>query len=404
MVQARSARRRGRALAGVGATARIADAAPSANAPIKVGIIYSRTGALRGLRRGVRLRASGYGLDYATKGTNKVNGHKIELTLVDDGTDAAKAVAGREGPDRQGLQDHRRLDARRASRLAGRAARRPEQGPLHLRPGRDGRGHRASTGTRSARAARRYQDVLTAATRILGERRSARRSSSSPRTSRSARATSPPFSDVFGDTRPQRWTAILVPAPAQDFTPFAQQAEAAERRPRSSSPGPARRRRRCGRRSTSRACSTRRTVVTGSPSGRRGRVRAGAARRSSSSRTTSTSAPKNEVNDWLVKKMRKRGQAAGPLHAGRLRRRPDDRPRARRAAATDVDEDDLGARGLELHGPEGPARIRAADHAMLQPMFQVKLVQSANEVRLRRRWREDAARRATGSRRSTPFK
>ena len=32
-------------LAGIGATARVADAAPSAAAPIKVGIVYSRTGA-----------------------------------------------------------------------------------------------------------------------------------------------------------------------------------------------------------------------------------------------------------------------------------------------------------------------------------------------------------------------
>ena len=34
-----------------------------------------------------------YGLAYATKGTMKVNGRPIELTIVDDGTDPAKAVA-----------------------------------------------------------------------------------------------------------------------------------------------------------------------------------------------------------------------------------------------------------------------------------------------------------------------
>ena len=81
------------ALAGVGATARIADAAPSANAPIKVGIVYSRTGAFAAYGAeylsGLRL-----GLDYATGGNGTVNGRKIEFTLVDDGTDAAKAVSG----------------------------------------------------------------------------------------------------------------------------------------------------------------------------------------------------------------------------------------------------------------------------------------------------------------------
>ena len=56
-------------------------------------------------------------------------------------------------------------------------------------------------------------------------------------------------------------------------------------------------------------------------------------RRSTSSRTTSTTAPKNKVNDFLVRSMRKREPGAGPVHAGRLRRRPDDRARAPEAQA-----------------------------------------------------------------------
>ena len=61
------------ALAGAGATVKAADAAPSAQAPIKVGIVYSRTGLLASYGaqyiQGLR-----YGLAYATKGTNAVNG------------------------------------------------------------------------------------------------------------------------------------------------------------------------------------------------------------------------------------------------------------------------------------------------------------------------------------------
>ena len=81
------------ALAGAGATARVADAAPSATAPIKVGIVYSRTGAFAAYGAeylsGLRL-----GLDYATRGTGQVNGRKIEFTLVDDGTDAPRPCPG----------------------------------------------------------------------------------------------------------------------------------------------------------------------------------------------------------------------------------------------------------------------------------------------------------------------
>ena len=80
-------------LAGAGASARVADAAPSAQAPIQVGVVYSRTGLLAAYGaqfvQGLR-----YGIAYATKGTGAVNGRKIELTLVDDGTDPVKAVAG----------------------------------------------------------------------------------------------------------------------------------------------------------------------------------------------------------------------------------------------------------------------------------------------------------------------
>ena len=78
-------------LAGLGAGAQSASARAKAD-PVKVGIIYARTGFLSPYGaeyvQGLRL-----GLEYATKGTNTVNGRKIELTLVDDAGDAAKAVS-----------------------------------------------------------------------------------------------------------------------------------------------------------------------------------------------------------------------------------------------------------------------------------------------------------------------
>src|SRR5918994_2496717 len=81
------------ALAG-GAQARpAASAGAEAAAPLRIGVVYSRTGLLAsyGAQYVQGLR---YGLAYATKGTKAVHGRKIELTLVDDGTDPVKAVAG----------------------------------------------------------------------------------------------------------------------------------------------------------------------------------------------------------------------------------------------------------------------------------------------------------------------
>ena len=61
-------------------------------APIKVGLVYSETGALAGYGKDYY---QGFlaGLDYATHGTDAVSGHKIEVTQRDDAGDPTKAVS-----------------------------------------------------------------------------------------------------------------------------------------------------------------------------------------------------------------------------------------------------------------------------------------------------------------------
>lgn len=72
-------------------TATVAARSGKSTASYNVGVVYSRTGLLSAYGaeyiQGLRL-----GLNYATKGTNKVNGKSINLTLVDDKTDSATAV------------------------------------------------------------------------------------------------------------------------------------------------------------------------------------------------------------------------------------------------------------------------------------------------------------------------
>ncbi len=64
----------------------------SASAPVKVGLVYSRTGPLAayGLQYEQGFTA---GLAYATGGTGKVDGHPIQVTEEDDTGDPATAVA-----------------------------------------------------------------------------------------------------------------------------------------------------------------------------------------------------------------------------------------------------------------------------------------------------------------------
>ncbi|MER7893538.1 substrate-binding domain-containing protein [Micromonospora sp. NPDC094482] len=61
-------------------------------APVKVGLVYSQSGALASYGKQY-IEGFKAGLDYATKGTNKVGDRTIELTEVDDAGDPAKAVS-----------------------------------------------------------------------------------------------------------------------------------------------------------------------------------------------------------------------------------------------------------------------------------------------------------------------
>src|SRR6476659_11264255 len=84
-------------------TATVAAKSSRSTASYNVGIVYSRTGLLSAYGaeyvQGLKL-----GLQYATGGTNKVNGKDIHLTLVDDQTDTATAVNAAKGLIGQGYK------------------------------------------------------------------------------------------------------------------------------------------------------------------------------------------------------------------------------------------------------------------------------------------------------------
>ncbi len=78
--------------AGAPADQGTAGAGNAAAAPVKVGLVYSKSGPLATYGQQYR-QGFAAGLDYATKGTGAVKGHKVEVTEQDDAGDPAKAVA-----------------------------------------------------------------------------------------------------------------------------------------------------------------------------------------------------------------------------------------------------------------------------------------------------------------------
>ena len=268
------------------------------------------------------------GLDYATKGTNTVNGHKIELTHVDDGGDPAKAVTAAKDLIGQGYKIIAGTLVRRRAAVAPLAD--AEQGALHLRPGRRRRDHRheqvhvplgppdatrtCSPRTRSSAAARQEGRRLRPGHRVRPGQRRGRaagdRRLGGQKAHRDPRCRSRRRTSRRSPSRPRRSPTC------------------------SSSPGPARPPPRCGRRSTSRACS--RPSTSRHRSRRAGDVADVRRRRDEdlrSSRTTSTAAPKNKVNDWLVRADAE-AQPGPDLFTPDGFVAPDDRPGAARRAAT----------------------------------------------------------------------
>src|SRR4029079_4078113 len=205
-------------LAGAGATTRAADAAPSASAPIQVGIVYSRTGLLASYGaqyiQGLR-----YGLAYATKGTNAVNGRKIELTLVDDATDPVKAVAGAKDLIGKG---YKILAGTVSSGGALQMAPLAEQNKVLFISGPAATDAITGINRYTFRSGRQsYQDVLAASSYLGGG--GGKNVTVFAQDSAFGLGNFLAVQQVMGNLGGQKVNRILVPLSAQDFTPFALQ-------------------------------------------------------------------------------------------------------------------------------------------------------------------------------------
>jgi branched-chain amino acid transport system substrate-binding protein len=336
---------------------------------VKVGIIYSRTGLLSAFGaqyvQGLRL-----GLEYATKGTGKVNGHKIEFTLVDDGGDPAKAVSAAKDLIGQG---YKIIGGTVSSGLALQLAPLAAQNKVLYISGPAATDGVTGANRYTFRSGRQtYQDIL-AAKEILGKG-VGRKIVVFAQDTAFGQGNVAAVRAVLGG-RGHTVSSILVPLSASDFTPFAQQAKNANADllfvAWAGTTAPA----------MWRALEQQR--VLGSV-----KVTTGLAERATWGSDSPgidflshyvAEAAKNKVNDWLKAKMRRRGQMPDIFT-------PDGFNAAlmiTRAVGRGGDnvERMIGAlEGWQFVGPKGINRVRSQDHALLQPMFQVRLRQSGSRM------------------------
>jgi branched-chain amino acid transport system substrate-binding protein len=341
----------------------------SAKSPVKVGIVYSRTGALAGFGAEY-LQGFKAGLQYLTKGTNTVNGHKLQITYVDDGTDAAKAVAA--GKDLIG-QGYKILAGSASSGVALQMAPLAAQNKILFISGPAAADAITALNRYTFRSGRQsYQDVLDAANFIPRAQVGKKVIVFAEDTAFGASNVTA-VRTVFGG-RGHTVSSILVPFNASDLTPFAQRLKNADADlvfvawagtnatqmwqalqqqgvPKSTK------------------------LVTGLPDRvtypALGPIFPGV---NLLSHYVANGPKKNKVNDWLVKRLAKSKQVPDLFTPDGFVAAQMIVHAVQKANGDDVEKMISALEGWQFLAPKGKQRIRPQDHAMIQPMFQVQLV------------------------------
>ncbi len=355
---------------GLAATAPLA-LGRSSKSTVNVGVIYCRTGALA--EYGAEyIEGFNLGLKYVTGGTNKVNGHPLNITVEDETATPATAVS--EAKDLIG-KGYKIIVGTCSSAVAIQIAPLAAQNQVLYISGAAAADAITGLNKYTFRAGRQtYQDVL-AANSFLGK---------------SVGKKILVFAQdyVFGQgnvaavkavlgSRGHQVSSILVPLSATDFTPFAQQAASAK--PdllfvawAGSTAGA------MFQALQQQGVFNSTTVTTGLAQRDTWQAFGNAATQIKFLSHYVWNAPKNKVNDWLIAQMKRRGQLPDLFT-------PDGFVTAQMIgrAVSKADGDNVDAmisalEGWQFLAPKGIQRIRPQDHAMIQPMFQVQLVKNSN--------------------------
>jgi branched-chain amino acid transport system substrate-binding protein len=352
-------------------TATVAARSHKSTASYNVGIVYSRTGLLAAYGaeyiEGLKL-----GLKYATKGTNKVNGKDVNLTLVDDKTDAATAVNAAKDLIGQG---YKILAGSTSSGVALQVAPLAAQNKVLFISGPAASDAITGVNKYTFRSGRQtLQDVNTVNSFLKG---SGKKVVVLDQDSVFGHGNYAAVKALVGG-KGHAVSEISVPLTATDFTPFAQQVKNANADlvfvawagntaaalwksldQQNVFNGP--------------------DVVTGlAERATWGALGDPATKIHFLSHYVYT-APKNKVNDWLVKEMRKKGQVPDLFT-------PDGFNaaimivHALKVGNYDVDKMVTSLEGFKFLGPKGYSAVRPQDHALLQPMFRVQLVSNGGRL------------------------
>ena len=348
----------------------------AAKAEVKVGVIYSKTGLLATYGQQY-IDGFKVGLAYATKGTGVAAGHKITYTEVDDAGDPAKAVSAAKDQIGQGVKI---LMGSTASGVALQVAPIAAQNKVLFISGPAASDAVTGVNRYTFRSGRQSQQDVLAIKGTLTGSLSGKHILVFAQDTAFGQGNVAAVKALIGDPNSATVDKILVPATANDFTPFALQAKAAK--PDVMYIAWA------GNTATAmytalqqQGVLTSTTVVTGLDQTSTYPLYGPLAGSAELLSHYVSSAPKNAANDYLVAQLKKQGKVADIFS-------PDGFVAAQMLvqAVTKADGDqnvDKMISALENYSflaPKGQEQIRAADHATLQPMFIVKLTGSGTNL------------------------
>ncbi|MEU8049476.1 substrate-binding domain-containing protein [Micromonospora haikouensis] len=337
-------------------------------APVKVGLVYSQSGALASYGKQY-IEGFRAGLDFATRGTGKVGDRAIEVTEVDDAGDPAKAVSAAKDLIGKGTKI---IAGSTSSGVALQVAPIAAQNKVLFISGPAATDAVTGANRYTFRSGRQsYQDVVTAKS-FIGD-------------PTGKKVVVFAQDGAFGDANEAAVKAVIggagatvssvrAPASATEFTPFASQIRSAK--PDllfvawAGTTAPA-----MWQTLDQQGVLSSTTVVTGLD------IRAswptfGAAGTKISflshwfdgaADTEAAKAAKAKVPGGTLDLFHPDGFAAAQMVV-----------RAVEQGGDDVDKMIAGLEGWSFEGVKGPMTIRAEDHALLQPMFQAKLAGSGS--------------------------
>lgn len=347
-------------------------AAPTGD-PVNVGIVTSISGPLQsyGDEYVAALKA---GIDYATQGSNAVNGHPIALDIVDDATDPAKATGAATDMIGKGYKVIAgSVSSGVALQMAPLAA---ENKVLFIS------GPAATDGVTGAnrytfRSGRQtYQDIMTAAS-YLGELKG-KKVTVFAQDNAFGQGNFAAVKAVFG-AQGATVDSLLVPETATDLTPYGKKAADAKADLLFVAWA--------GTNATQmwtaldqQGAFNSSTVVTGLDISATWPAFAPVASKVSFLAHYFDGATDNAVEQAMVADLQKDGKtqdlfSPDGFNAGLMI------VHALQASTDNVDDMISALEGWTFDGPKGSMTIRASDHALLQPMFQAKLVDDGGTLK-----------------------